>query len=37
MSTGQPLIFESATEEHEKNRKEHETYTKQLNDEKAFF
>lgn len=37
MSTSQPLIFESATVEHKKNRKEHETYPKQLNCAKAFF
>lgn len=31
----QPLIFESTTVEHKKNREEYETYPKQLNRAKA--
>lgn len=37
MCTSQPLICESASVEHKKNREEHETYPKHLNCPKAFF
>lgn len=37
MSTSQPLILESATGLHMKNREAHEIYPKQLNHTKAFF
>lgn len=33
----QPLIFESGTVEHKKNREEYKTYPKELNCAKAFF